>query len=260
MLHEMDKEALMHITDIQVRIHKEGNGFDLIFFFGHNGYFQDGIAMKKYIIPRPEILEEIVGHTFLWQIGDYTPVKYEPKASILSDGMLSELEARRSGVGMAGMTPQPVKIELKGDRMQGGGDGIKSTTYAGEPRFGSEVLIEKPPIATFKNVVSLTRAATLNATNEMTLIDNSAKLILPEQRSEKALVNYNINRSNLNVDKGLTYRLFGHMPLESARSKDLKSTTEGFFKKKISLFGKSNKVSTSNVNEESVQIQLQKLI
>lgn len=108
LLSDMDREALMHVTDIQVRIHKEGHGFDLIFFFGHNGYFQDGVALKKYLIPRPEILEEIVGHTFLWQEGEYTPVKYQPKASILSEGMLSDLEARRSGVGATGLSLLPV--------------------------------------------------------------------------------------------------------------------------------------------------------
>lgn len=101
LLHEMDKEVLMHLTDIQTKLHKEGHGFDLMFFFGPNAYFQDSVIIKKYILHKPEVIEEVVGHMFLWQEGDYTPVKYQPKASILSDDMLSEIEARRSGLSPA---------------------------------------------------------------------------------------------------------------------------------------------------------------
>jgi nucleosome assembly protein 1-like 1 len=49
---DKDKEALMHLTDIQSKLHENGFGFDLIFNFSHNPYFKDNIVTKKYIIPK----------------------------------------------------------------------------------------------------------------------------------------------------------------------------------------------------------------
>lgn len=91
-------------------------------------------------------------------------------------------------------------------------------------------------------------------------MDNSSKVILPQQKSEKAIANDSISRSNMNVDKALTYRLFGHMASAKPNQKDANKSGGGLLSKKLGLFGKSNKVSAATINEDSVQMHLQQLI
>lgn len=47
---DKDKLMLRHLKDIKSKLHDHGYGFDIIFEFEHNPYFEPTIIKKTYIL------------------------------------------------------------------------------------------------------------------------------------------------------------------------------------------------------------------
>ena len=65
----------MYLKDIQVVLHKEGFGFDLLFYFDENDYFKDQVLKKTYIMAKQNVIEKCQGQEIQWNEGRNITIK-----------------------------------------------------------------------------------------------------------------------------------------------------------------------------------------
>jgi nucleosome assembly protein 1-like 1/nucleosome assembly protein 1-like 4 len=52
LIQEKDRPILMHLQDVQCELHNEGYGFDLIFTFEKNDYFNNEGLKKTFVMTK----------------------------------------------------------------------------------------------------------------------------------------------------------------------------------------------------------------
>ena len=80
LIQEKDRPILMHLEDIECKLHDPGYGFDLIFTFEKNDYFKNEKLIKSITMERQNMIEKCVGTEIDWKDGkDVTKKKIKKK-------------------------------------------------------------------------------------------------------------------------------------------------------------------------------------
>jgi hypothetical protein len=80
LIQEKDRPILMYLQDIQCILHNPGYGFDLIFAFEKNEYFNNSSLTKKFVMTRQNVIEQCEGTEIQWNDGkDATKKKIKKK-------------------------------------------------------------------------------------------------------------------------------------------------------------------------------------
>jgi nucleosome assembly protein 1-like 1 len=81
LIQEKDRPILMHLQDVQCKLHSEGYGFDLVFTFEKNDYFTNETLTKSFIMTRQNVIEKCQGSEIQWKDGkDVTKKKIKKKS------------------------------------------------------------------------------------------------------------------------------------------------------------------------------------
>ena len=80
LIQEKDRPILMHLQDIDCKLHDPGYGFDLIFTFEKNDYFKNEKLSKSFTMERQNMIEKCEGSEIEWKDGkDVTKKKIKKK-------------------------------------------------------------------------------------------------------------------------------------------------------------------------------------
>jgi nucleosome assembly protein 1-like 1 len=80
LIQEKDRPILMHLLDIECKLHDPGYGFDLIFTFEKNDYFKNEKLIKGFTMERQNMIEKCDGTEIEWKDGkDVTKKKIKKK-------------------------------------------------------------------------------------------------------------------------------------------------------------------------------------
>ena len=80
LIQEKDRPILMHLQDIECKLHDPGYGFDLIFTFEKNDYFKNEKLTKGFTMERQNMIEKCEGTEIEWKDGkDVTKKKIKKK-------------------------------------------------------------------------------------------------------------------------------------------------------------------------------------
>ena len=69
LIEEKDRQILMYLQDITCKLHEDGYGFDIIFIFEKNDYFNNTELKKTYKMTKQNIIEKCEGTEIQWKEG-----------------------------------------------------------------------------------------------------------------------------------------------------------------------------------------------
>ena len=78
---EKDRPILIHLIDIECKLHDQGYGFDLVFKFEKNDYFTNTELKKSFTMSKQNVIEKCEGTDISWKDGrDVTKKKIKKKS------------------------------------------------------------------------------------------------------------------------------------------------------------------------------------
>ena len=81
LIFEKDRPILMNLLEIDCTLHDQGYGFDLIFRFDKNDYFNNTELKKSFTMSKQNIIEKCEGTEIAWKDGkDVTKKKIKKKS------------------------------------------------------------------------------------------------------------------------------------------------------------------------------------
>jgi len=69
LIEERDRAVLQHLTKVECQLHGSDYGYDLIFSFEPNEYFEQTELKKTFHLAKPNVIEKCEGTTISWKDG-----------------------------------------------------------------------------------------------------------------------------------------------------------------------------------------------
>jgi len=79
MVTEKDRPILGYLQNIELNLHNDDNGFDLIFSFGANNYFNETVITKSMVMQDKGILDSTSSTAITWKDGCNPTLKKQKK-------------------------------------------------------------------------------------------------------------------------------------------------------------------------------------
>lgn len=80
-IQEKDRQILMYLQDVSCNLHQDSYGFDLVFTFEKNDYFNNEVLKKTFVMTKQNVIEKCEGTEIQWKDGkDVTKKKIKKKS------------------------------------------------------------------------------------------------------------------------------------------------------------------------------------
>lgn len=122
LIQEKDRPILMHLTDVECKLHAQGYGFDLNFKFEKNDYFTNTELKKSFTMSKQNVIEKCDGTEIAWKEGKNVTqkkIKKKSKNKKAAQKTVTKLVEQESFFNFFKSLEMPTEEQMKAEKGEG---------------------------------------------------------------------------------------------------------------------------------------------